>query len=95
MAKYDPLETHLRRQKGDIVEMSFDDIERRLGALLPHSAERPEWWSNERTRDSRHVQCRAWLAAGYAATLLRGRERVRFTRTAARAAHPDGRTLAT
>ena len=80
MAKYDPLLDHLRRQKTDLYEMTFRDIERVLAALLPKSAQRPEWWSNETSRDSHHVQCRAWLEAGYGAHPIKGAERVRFKR---------------
>ena len=80
MAKYDPLRHHLRRQKTAQYEMSFREIERVLGALLPKSAQRPEWWANESDADTRHVQCRAWLEAGYNALLVKGAERVRFKR---------------
>jgi len=38
MAKYDPLEAHLRRQKTATYEMTFRDIERVLAALLPRRA---------------------------------------------------------
>lgn len=80
MGKYDPLEVHLRRQKALTYEMTFRDIERILGALLPKSAHRAEWWANERTAGARRVQCKAWLGASYEAALLRTEERVRFTR---------------
>jgi hypothetical protein len=80
MAKYDPLHAHLRRQKSARYEMSFRDIERVLASLLPHSAQRAEWWANERSPDSRHVQCRAWLDAGFNAFLRKGAEHVRFER---------------
>lgn len=60
--------------------MTFRDIERVIGALLPNSAQRPQWWANERSADSRHVQCAAWLNAGFNAVLLKAEERVRFER---------------
>jgi hypothetical protein len=60
--------------------MSFRDIERVLGALLPKSCRRPEWWGNERGPASRHVQCQAWLRAGYRAVATPAAERVRFER---------------
>lgn len=82
MGKYDPLAAHLRRQRVKQVTMSFRDIERLLGALLPNSASRPEWWANEADPRSRHVQCRSWLSAGYHAFLVRGADRVRFEKTA-------------
>lgn len=80
MAKYDPLRQHLRRQKAARYEMTFRDIERVLTGLLPKSAQRPEWWANEVSPDTRHVQCRAWLDAGYNAVLIKGAECVRFER---------------
>ena len=80
MGKYDPLEHHLRRQKTASYEMSFRDIERVLGQLLPKSAQRPEWWANEDSPATRHVQCKAWLRAGYRAIPQVHSERVRFER---------------
>lgn len=64
MAKYDPLETHLRRQKTPTYEMSFRDIERILGELLPKGAHCPEWWSNRPNPTPRFVQSQAWLRTG-------------------------------
>ena len=80
MAKYDPLHSHLRRQKSAHYEMTFRDIERVLASLLPKSAQRLEWWANETSPDTRHVQCRAWLDAGFSAVPIKGAERVRFER---------------
>ncbi|HEY1926640.1 MAG TPA: hypothetical protein VGG92_04175 [Caulobacteraceae bacterium] len=80
MAKYEPLEAHLRRQKTDSYEMSFRDIERILTVLLPKSAQRPEWWGNETGPPSWHIQCKAWLAAGFHAVPQVTQERVRFER---------------
>lgn len=73
MGKYDPLAAHLRRRGAEEIELSFTDIERRLGALLPKAAQAHAWW----TGDS--VQVRAWSAVGYAAELV-GPERVCFRR---------------
>jgi hypothetical protein len=84
VAKYDPLGKHLRRKNPADVLMSFDDIERVIGAMLPKSAELAAWWGNEKSRDTRHVQCRAWLDAGYEATLMPGGDKVRFSRTGSR-----------
>lgn len=83
MAKYDPLSRFLRRRSGAEIEMSFADIERVIGGMLPNSAERPQWWANEIDPESRHVQSRAWRSAGYDALLIAGAEKVRFTRRAA------------
>ena len=38
MGKYDPLRDHLRRQKADEFDLTFQEIERKLGAMLPNSA---------------------------------------------------------
>ncbi|HEY2750140.1 DUF7662 domain-containing protein [Phenylobacterium sp.] len=80
MAKYDPLHGHLRRQKTATYEMTFPDVERIIAGLLPKSAQRSEWWANETDPQTRYVQCRAWLDAGYNAFLIKGAERVRFER---------------
>lgn len=82
MGKYDPLYGHLRRQRLDEFEMTFAEIERILGALLPKSASLPQWWSNVTDASTTHVQRRAWGAAGYDAFLIAGRDRVRFRRVA-------------
>ena len=82
MAKYDPLSRHLRRKGMNELEMSFADVERVIGAMLPKSASRPQWWANESSDETSHVQCRAWRSAGYDAFLLEGKERVRFRRRA-------------
>jgi len=87
LGKYDPLHRHLLRQQTASYEMSFRDVERIIGALLPRGAQRPEWWANEQAPDPRHVQCRAWLAAGFHAFLVKGAERIRFER---RQAAPAG-----
>lgn len=77
MPKYTPLFDYLRRKVGPEVEMSFAQIERVIGAMLPNSSSRPQWWANERSVETRHVQCNAWLDAGYEAYLL-SEERVIF-----------------
>jgi hypothetical protein len=59
MAKYDPLYHHLRRKGLAEFEMSFADVESVVGALLPKSARRPQWWANEASEETSHVQCRA------------------------------------
>jgi hypothetical protein len=78
MGKYDPLRDHLRRQCADELELSFADIERKLGAMLPNSAARPQWWANATDSKTSHVQRDAWGAAGYDAFLIVGKDRVRF-----------------
>ena len=63
MSKYEPLETHLRDSGQESVPMTFDEIERIIGAKLPPSASRHRpWWSNN---PSNSVITHAWLRAGY------------------------------
>ena len=81
MSKYDPLSGHLRRQRQDELELTFVEIERILGAMLPKSAALPQWWSNVTDPKTTHVQRKAWRDAGYDAFLLTGKDRVRFKRT--------------
>ncbi len=65
MSKYQPLTNHLRRSGSAAVRMTFEDIERVIGAALPPSAARRAWWSNNPTNN---VMTRAWLAAEYRST---------------------------
>lgn len=81
MSKYDPLYGHLRRQRQAELELTFAEIERILGAMLPNSADRPQWWANVTDPDTAPVQRKAWGEAGYDAFLLVGKDRVRFKRT--------------
>ena len=80
MGKYDPLRRRLSRLKTDEVVLSFAEIERIIGGMLPNSAARPQWWSDAGPVDQRHVQQAAWRDAGYDAFLLTGVEKVRFKR---------------
>lgn len=80
MGKYDPLEGHLRRQKAASYDMTFRDIERVLGGLLPKRAHRPDWWANPEDPATHSVQSKAWLRSGYRAALVGDDEQVRFTR---------------
>lgn len=81
MSKYDPLEGHLRRQKVANYEMTFRDIERVLGALLPRAAYRAEWWTNEGGAVARAVHSTAWLRAVYRAIPDVSSEKVHFERS--------------
>lgn len=80
MGVYDPLQKYLRRQRLSELILTFTEIERILGRMLPKSAERPQWWEN--ATEIRHVQQHAWANAGYNALLLAGQEKVRFVRKA-------------
>ena len=81
MPKYDPLQMHLTGQRGQQVQLSFQEIEKIIGQPLPQAAYRYEWWwSNEDLRTTTHVQCRAWQEAGYEAKVQLARQAVTFTR---------------
>jgi hypothetical protein len=86
MAKYDGLHQYLRRRRVDTLEMTFAEIERRIGAMLPKSAQRPQWWANVTDPDTTHVQRKAWGDANYDAFLISGVDRVQFRRRTAVAA---------
>jgi hypothetical protein len=63
MSKYEPLESYLKRQSRNVVELSFSEIERIIGAELPPSAyTHRAMWSNNPVG---HVMTQAWLAAGF------------------------------
>lgn len=79
MAKYDPLREYLRRQRATELDLSFREIERKLGYMLPNMAARPEWWATAGEPGPREVQKQAWRAAGFDARLV-GEERVQFRR---------------
>ena len=79
MAKYDPLKRYLARRKADQVELTFREIERIIGAMLPKGAQRSQWWSDDGGSPRPHVQATAWRDAGFRAVLV-GDEQVRFER---------------
>ena len=82
MAKYDPLRMHLRASTGASIILTFKEIERVIRASLPRSAKsHPEWWANETSPASRHVQSRAWRDAGYSAHPNLTAETVTFRRS--------------
>jgi len=81
VGKYDRLRDHLKRQHAAAVELTFREIELVLGSMLPHSAARPEWWANIKEPETKNVQQKAWRDAGFDASLMGRRERVRFERT--------------
>lgn len=63
MGKYAPLGDYLRQQRGDEVALTFDEIERIIGAPLPPRAQHQRaWWSNN---PANNVMTRVWLDAGF------------------------------
>ncbi|CAN5391364.1 hypothetical protein BH09PSE1_BH09PSE1_02190 [soil metagenome] len=79
MAKYDPLRDYLLRRRLPEIELSFREIEAKIGYMLPNIATSKDWWSCPGEPGPREVQKIAWRAAGYDAALL-SQERVRFSR---------------
>lgn len=62
-SKYAPLEAHLRDSGRARLPMTFEDIERLIGARLPPAAfTRRTLWSND---PGNWAITKAWLAAGY------------------------------
>src|SRR5215831_17921334 len=62
MSKYAPLGDFLRRQRSKMVPMTFEEIERIIGAKLPNSQRYPAWWSNNPWNN---VMTQIWLDAGF------------------------------
>ena len=50
-----------------VLRMSFERVAALVGALPQSALQSPAWWANERNEGSAHVQCKAWLDAGYQA----------------------------
>ena len=73
LAKCHPLAAYVSRRGTPEIELAFEDVERIIGSRVPETASRPQWWANESSPDTRHVQCRAWQKAGYEAFLLPGK----------------------
>jgi hypothetical protein len=78
MAKYTPLASFLRRQKRVEVDLTFRDIERIVGGILPKAAAADEWWRDpEGARMPQHI---AFADAGFVAEPRTRDETVRFVR---------------
>jgi len=79
MAKYDPLFRHLVSADAGPIDMTFDEIERLVGALPASALKYSAWWSNHQLEGA-HVQATAWLNAGREVeTVDRQGRRVRFS----------------
>lgn len=63
MAKYSPLQAHLRAHSGPSVQMSFSEIDQLVGGLPASARNHSAWWANE--EGGRHVQARAWMEVGW------------------------------
>lgn len=63
MSELEPLTAYLSGLGKEKIPMTFEEIEKVLGAKLPPSAfKHPAWWSNNPKNNSRTY---AWLNAGY------------------------------
>ena len=83
MSKYAPLRQYLEHQQGERLTLSFSEVEKIIGAPLPHSAKTHRaWWAN----DSTHVHANEWLTAGWRT------EDVSLTAGRADFVHATGRT---
>ena len=79
MSKYLPLATFLRRQKTHPVELTFAEIERIVGRLLPKASKVPSWWQADAA--SRQPQQRVFAEAGIVAVPDPRHETVLFSRS--------------
>lgn len=79
MSKYAPLASFLRRQKRAEVDLTFRDIERIVGGILPKAAAVDAWW---RANPSGPLmpQHMAFADAGFVAEPQMRAEFVRFLR---------------
>jgi thiamine kinase-like enzyme len=63
MSKYEGLTNFLKRQSGEEIRMTFDEVSQHIEARLPKSAVLYRmWWSNN---TSNHVHAKAWVDAGF------------------------------
>jgi hypothetical protein len=67
VAKYDPLRLLLEDYDKPVVIMAFAAIDSAVPGGLPRYARSGDlrWWENEDDQTGRHVQAKAWRAAGY------------------------------
>ncbi len=78
MSKYRPLANFLRRQKAGTVTLTFTEIERIVGRLLPKASNAAGWWQAD--AGSRQPQKRVFAEAGIVAVPDMRHERVVFSR---------------
>jgi hypothetical protein len=78
MAKFDKLADHCREQKLQTFDMPFYKIEALIGAKLPTSAKRPQYWAN--TAAATGPVRAAMVDTPYDTFLVDGSNRVQFRR---------------
>jgi hypothetical protein len=62
MGKYEPLGQFLKKQKADLIPMTFKEIEMIIGTKLPKSKTTRAFWSNN---PDNNVMTKEWVAAGF------------------------------
>lgn len=66
MSQYQPLYIWLNGNPNQRINATFRELEAVLRMHLPGTArKRRQWWANEQVATTRHIQCRAWLQAGF------------------------------
>ena len=63
-----------------VLRMSLERVADFVGGLPQSALKNANWWANERAEGSAHVQCKAWLDAGYKARPNLKAETVTFER---------------
>ena len=76
MHKYRPLKDFLDRHRVAVLTLTFPELERILGFLLPASAAHPWWWAVV----EKAGRPTAWSAAGFQACLDNRSQKVTFHR---------------
>jgi len=80
MGKYDALRAFLAGMTEGCIDLTLDEIDWIVS--LPNSARRyASWWANEDPEATSHLQCKAWLMAGYEAKPNMQARVARFTTT--------------
>ena len=65
MRKYEPLENYLKLTGLNDLSVTFADLSKKIGIVLPESAFlHREWWSNQKDYTCR-PQAKAWMSVGY------------------------------
>ncbi|MBB2784840.1 UNVERIFIED_ORG: hypothetical protein GGD43_000010 [Rhizobium esperanzae] len=80
MSKYEGLTQRLVRERLSEIILTFKDIEALIGATLPASARRPQFWANANNHEQSRPGNKAAREAGYRSFLLAGYDKVRFVR---------------
>ncbi|WP_018236736.1 hypothetical protein [Ensifer sp. BR816] len=80
MSKYEGLTYRLARSGLSVIILTFKEIEALIGAALPASARRPQFWANANKPAQSRPGNKAAREAGYRSFLLAGHDKVRFVR---------------